>query len=41
MLGLVEIQLSPSNIFLSWQDFEWKAVLAEADIDPTKEKHSD
>jgi hypothetical protein len=41
MWDLVEIQLSPSNIFLSRQDFEWKAFLAEADIDPTTEKHSD
>jgi hypothetical protein len=38
---LVEIQLSSSNTFLSRENFEWKAFLAEADIDHTTQKHSD
>jgi hypothetical protein len=38
---LVEIQLSPSNTFLSRESFEWKAFLAEANINATAEKHSD
>jgi hypothetical protein len=41
MWDLVEIQLSPSNTFLSRESFEWNDFLAEADIDPTTKKHSD
>jgi len=38
---LVEIQLSPSNTFLSRENFEWKVFLVETDIDPTTQNHSD
>jgi hypothetical protein len=41
MWDLVKIQLSPSNTFLSRESFEWKAFLAEANINATAEKHSD